>query len=172
MNMDAIYKYLESQGGHFAVEQERYGGGYRAIVCHRSACDFVFDMLEGDDIEGTQMQFFLGDNPLFPTATGSNVQEAVTKLDSKLNLLYTFEQSDGIRKWKALPNFELKALHDCEDGEEQTYYDVSWLDIINDLYGAGKWFYEQAKEEATPSHRRDLHALVNFEYTGDVLSLK
>ncbi|MEZ8028557.1 hypothetical protein [Enterovibrio norvegicus] len=170
--MDQIQKYLEAEGGHFAVEQERYGGSYRAIVCHRSACEFIFDNLEGDDLEGTQMQSFFWDNPLFPSATGNTTQEAIASLDAKLKVLYTFKQDQGARKWKAIPNFELKATHDCEDGEDQTQYDVSWLDIINDLDDAGRWFYEEAKEEATSSHRRDLHALINFKYTGDFLSLR
>lgn len=169
--MDSIHRYLEAKGGHLAVEQERYGGSYRAIVCHRSACDFVFDNLEGDNLEGTQMQSFFWENPLFPSATGSNVQEAIANLDAKLSILYTFEKCAGVSKWNALPNFELKAPHDCEEGEEQSFYDVSWLDIIRDLEGAGKWFYEEAKEQASPTNRRDLHALINFKYTGVLLSL-
>jgi hypothetical protein len=170
--MEFIHKYLEAKGGHFAVEQERYGGSYRAIVCHRSACEFIFDNLEGDDLEGTQMQSFFWDNPLFPSATGSTTQEAIANLDAKLKVLYTFKQEQDVRKWEAIPNFELKVAYDCEDGEEQSYYEVSWLDIINDLHDAGRWFYEEAKEKANPTNRRDLHALINFKYTGDLLSLR
>lgn len=165
--MDNIYKYLQSEGGHFAVEQERYGGSYRAIVCHRSACNFIFDNLEGDDLEGTQMQNFFWDNALFPSAIGNTIKEASDHLDSKLSVLYTFEQQSGGRKWRAIPNFELKAA----DDKEHTFYDVSWLDIINDLKGTGTWFYDEAKEQASPTELRGLHALINFKYTSDLLSL-
>lgn len=171
--MEIITKYLESEGGQFAVEQERYGGLYRAIVCHRSACDFIFDNLDGDDLDGTQMQSFFWDNALFPSATGNTVQEAVENLESKLKILYTFEKQSGVKKWVALRNFELKAPYDCDDDEDQTFYDVSWLDIINDLkLVSSRYFYESAKEQSSQTKRRDLHALVNFKYTDDFLSLK
>jgi hypothetical protein len=170
--MQIIEKYLESEGGQFAVEQERYGGSYRAIVCHRSACDFIFDNLEGDDLDGTQMQSFFWDNALFPSATGNTVQEAVENLESKLKILYTFEKQSGVKNWLAVRNFELKAPYDCDGDEEQTFYDVSWLDIINDLkLVSSRYFYESAKEQASLTKRRDLHALIKFNYTGDFLSL-
>lgn len=35
-------------------------------------------------------------------------------------------------------------LYDCENGEVQTYYEASWLDIINDQYDVRKWFYKEA----------------------------
>ncbi|ATC60112.1 hypothetical protein [Vibrio anguillarum] len=89
--MENITKYLEAKGGHFAVEQERYGGAYRAIIGHRSACEFIFDALEGDDNEATQMQSFFWSNSLFPSATGSSLQEAISNLDEKLAVMYTFE---------------------------------------------------------------------------------
>lgn len=58
--MDNIYKYLQSEGGHFAVEQERYGGSYRAIVCHRSACNFIFDNLEETILKVLRCKIFSG----------------------------------------------------------------------------------------------------------------
>lgn len=47
MDLDALNKYLEATQDHLGVEDQRYGGGFRAIVAHRSATDFLFDMLEG-----------------------------------------------------------------------------------------------------------------------------
>lgn len=117
------------------------------------------------------MQNFFWDNALFPSAIGNTIKEASDHLDSKLSVLYTFEQQSGGRKWRAIPNFELKAAHDCSDDKEQTFYDVSWLDIINDLKGTGTWFYDEAKEQASPTELRDLHALINFKYIGNLSSL-
>lgn len=170
--MENINKYLEAQGGHFAVEQERYGGSYRAIVCHRSACEFIFDALEGDDIEATQMQSFFWSNALFPSATSSSLQEAISNLDAKLAVMYSFEQCTGVYKWKAKANFELKAAYDQAEGEEPIFYDVSWLDIINDLFCGSPFYYDKAEDEATPTHRRNLHALLNFDYSGQFKDLK
>ncbi|WEK81896.1 MULTISPECIES: hypothetical protein [Vibrio harveyi group] len=45
-------------------------------------------------------------------------------------------------------------------------------EILNKAPLVADAFLEPASEEATPSHSRDLHALVNYEYTGDFLSLK
>ncbi len=49
MTLDALNKYLEATQDHLGVEDQRYGGGFRAIVAHRSAANFLFDKLEGSD---------------------------------------------------------------------------------------------------------------------------
>lgn len=52
MESTASNKYLEATEDHLGVEDQRYGGGFRGIVAHRSATDFLFDMLKGDDFQG------------------------------------------------------------------------------------------------------------------------
>ena len=50
---------------------------------------------------------------------------------------------------------------------------VDWLDIINDLRGVGSaFYYDEAEEEATPTVRRDLHALLTFNYSGPFKNFK
>lgn len=122
---DSLNKYLEATQDHLGVEGERYGGGFRAIVAHRSATDFLFGMLEGSDLEGTEAQAFLGENPLFPSAWGKTPLEALQKLDAKLGILYLFEPTPKrAYTWEAHPQFELKAQYDAEPSEVQTWYNV------------------------------------------------
>lgn len=173
MELDALNKYLEATQDHLGVEDQRYGGGFRAIVAHRSAADFLFDMLEGDDFQGTEAMAFLGDNPLFPSATGKTPQEALEKLNAKLGLLYSFEPSASVYKWKAIRRFELKAQYNAEPGKERGWYDVSWVDIVGDLKSSSLYWYEDSKASCSDSEKRDLHALINFKYEGpfeDLLS--
>ncbi len=61
MTLDALNKYLEATQDHLGVEDQRYGGGFRAIVAHRSAANFLFDKLEGGDFDGTEAQSFLNE---------------------------------------------------------------------------------------------------------------
>jgi hypothetical protein len=171
MELDALNKYLEATQHHLGVEGERYGGGFRAIVAHRSATDFLFDMLEGDDIQGTETQAFLGDNPLFPAAYGATPQEALQNLDQKISLLYDFEPGNGGFGWEAKQRFLLKAQYDADAGEERGWYDVSWIDIVDDLKSATTYYYEDSKAKCGDSHKRDLHALVSFQYEGPFASL-
>lgn len=171
MELDSLNKYLAATQDHLGVEDQRYGGGFRAIVAHRSASDFLFDMLEGDDFQGTEAQAFLGDNPLFPASWGSTPQEALQKLDAKLGLLYSFEASTGSYKWKAARRFELKAQYDADPGEERGWYDVSWVDIVGDLKSSSLYFYEGSKACCTHTEKRDLHALINFKYEGSFAGL-
>lgn len=171
MELNALNKYLEATQDHLGVEGERYGGGFRAIVAHRSATDFLFDMLEGDDFQGTETQAFLGDNPLFPSAHGATPQEALQKLDTKIGLLYQFEPSPCGYKWKAKSRFVLRAQYDAEPGEARGWYDVSWSDIVQDLRSNELYYYEDAKSKCGDSVRRDLHALVSFKYEGEFASL-
>lgn len=170
--MDSLNKYLDATQHHLGVEGERYGGGFRAIVAPRQATDFLFGMLEGDDIEGTQAQFFLGENPLFPSAYGSTPQEAMQRLDVKLSLLYRFEPASSGYKWKIEEQFELKANYDADPGEKPSSYQVSWGDIVQDLNSASDYFYESAKECCNSTEKRDLHALVNFKYEGIFANLR
>ncbi|TCV51405.1 hypothetical protein [Pseudomonas sp. 460] len=171
MELNALNKYLEATQDHLGVEGERYGGGFRAIVAHRSATDFLFDMLGGDDFQGTETQAFLGDNPLFPSARGATPQEALQKLDAKIGLLYQFEPNNGAYKWKAQSRFVLKAQYDAEPGEARGWYDVSWTDIVQDLRSNELYYYEDAKSNCGDTVKRDLHALVSFKYEGEFASL-
>lgn len=171
MELNALNKYLEATQDHLGVESERYGGGFRAIIAHRSSTDFLFDMLEGDDLQGTQAQEFFWDNPLFPSAHGTTPQEALQKLDEKLGLLYNFEPSDGGYKWKAQSRFVLKAQYDADSGEEGGWYDVSWSGIVQDLHSNSGYFYNDSKAKCSDAVRRDLNALLQFQYEGDFAAL-
>lgn len=171
MELDALNKYLEATQDHLGVEYQRYGGGFRAIVAHRSATDFLFDMLEGDDFQGTEAQAFLGENPLFPSATGTTPQQAIQNLNSKLEQIYEFEASSGVYKWKATRRFELKAQYNADPGEERGWYDVSWVDIVGDLKSSSLYWYEDSKASCNDSDKRDLHALINFKYEGPFAGL-
>ncbi|MFA0809475.1 hypothetical protein [Microbulbifer epialgicus] len=167
MQFENINKYIEATSKHLGVEDERYGGGYRAIVAHRCWVDFLFDKLEGDDLDGIQVQLFFTENPLFPAAYGGTASEALENLDKKLGALYKFEPKDGPYRWRAIPRYSLKAQHDCEPGEEQTYYDVDWDDVVSDLRTSSRYFYEDSKENSGPREKRNLHALINYRYEGD-----
>lgn len=171
MELDALNKYLEATQDHLGVEDQRYGGGFRAIVAHRSATDFLFDMLEGDDFQATEAMAFLGDSPLFPSATGKTPQEALQKLSAKLGLLHTFERSTSSHKWKAIRRFELKAQYDADPGEERGWYDVSWVDVVLDLKSSSLYYYEESKAGCSDCEKRDLHALINFKYEGPFAGL-
>ena len=171
MKLDALNKYLEATQDHLSVEDQRYGGGFRAIVAHRSATDFLFGMLDGGDFEATEAMAFLGDNPLFPSAIGATPQEALQNLSAKLGLLYQLETSTGAFKWKATRRFQLKAQYDADPGEDRGWYDVSWVDIVGDLQSSALYYYEDCKAKCNDSEKRDLHALVNFKYEGQFANL-
>ncbi|MEZ1440088.1 hypothetical protein QVM41_27925 [Pseudomonas shirazica] len=171
MELDALNKYLEATQDHLGVEGQRYGGGFRAIVAHRSTTDFLFDMLEGNDFQASEAMAFLGDNPLFPSATGKNPQEALKRLNDKMALLYSFESITSVRKWKAVRRFELKAQYDADPGEERSWYDVSWFDVVGDLKSSSFHYYEDSKSSCNDSEKRDLHALINFKYEGPFTGL-
>lgn len=168
---DSLNKYLEATQHHLGVEGERYGGGFRAIVAHRTATEFLFGMLEGSDFQGTEAQAFLGENPLFPSARGKTPMEALQKLDAKLTILYRFEPADRAFKWDVHRRYELKAQYDVEAGETQTWYDVQWEEIVQDLRSESVYYYETSKEHCGPREKRDLHALRNFRYEGDLSRL-
>lgn len=167
MEMEALNKYLEATQHHLGVEGERYGGGFRAIVAHRLAADFLFDKLDGDDYEATEAQAFLGENPLFPSAWGNTPQEAIKKLNAKIALLYEFVPTSDVYKCKAQARFELKAQYDAAPGEDRGWYNVSWNDIVKDLQSESIYYYEASKEKCGNSVKRDLHALRNFNYDGE-----
>ena len=175
--MEAIDKYLEATLHQLAIEDERYGGGWRAIVAPSAAIEFLFEMLCGDDIEGTQAQLFLSTNPLFPSAWGKTPSEALQNLDTKLALLYRFESVSAKFRcnWSLVPQFSLLALHDPEPGESPSSYQVEWVDIVQDLRAARaetNYFYDEARDSSSATKMRDLHALVNFKYDGTFAQLK
>lgn len=172
--MESIDKYLNATLHRLAVEEERYGGGWRAMVAPGTTIDFVFDMLGGDDIEGTQMQFFLSDNPLFPSARGQTPSEALGKLDVKLSVLYRFQFLDK-GNWRTVAQFNLLAHHDSDpDDESLSSYQVEWGDVIQDLrsmHSETKYFYDEARDRCSATQMRDLHALLNFKYEGVLAQL-
>lgn len=170
MALENINKYLSATSAHLGLEKENYGGSYRAIVAHRSRVEFLFDKLDGDDIEGTQAQSFFAENSLFPSASGSTPYEALEKLDKKLGILYRFEALEFDRV-KAIPNFELSAEDDCAPDEEQTFSNVYWDDVVHDLNSTATYFYENAKEYASARNRRSLFALINFQYKDEFKNL-
>lgn len=171
MELEALNKYLEATQEHLGVEDQRYGGGFRAIVAHRSVANFLFDMLDGGDFEATQAIEFMDDNPLFPFAVGATPQESLLNLSAKLGLLYHFETSTGAFKWTATRRFHLKAQYDADPGEERGWYDVSWVDIVGDLKSSDLYYYEDSKSKCNDIEKRDLHALVNFKYDGQFARL-
>lgn len=171
MELNALNKYLEATQDHLGVEGERYGGGFRAIVAHREATDFLFNMLEADDFRGTETQAFLSENPLFPSAHGATPQEALQRLDAKIGILFQFEPGTGSYKWEARSRFVLQAQYDAEPEEPRSYYDVSWEDIVQDLRSNQAYYYESAKSDCGNSVKRDLHALITFKYEGEFASL-
>ena len=172
MKLDALNKYLEATQDHLGVEDQRYGGGFRAIVAHRSAANFLFEKLEGGDFDGTEAQSFLNENPLFPSATGKTPQDALQKLNDKPELIYQFEPNSGVYKWAAIPRFKLQAQYDADPGEARSWYDVCWIDVVNDLQSDALYFYENCRDNCSDRVKRDLHALVNFKYEGIFAGLK
>jgi hypothetical protein len=152
----------------------RYGGGFTALVASSEAASFLFDMLSSDDNDATQAQEFLADNPLFPAARGEAATDALEKLDGKLGLLYRYERATagGARGWQAVRRFTLIAPHDCEAGEPQTWYDVHWDALIEDLRSQrSPFFYSDASSRVGLRTRRNLKALVEFDYAGDFAAL-
>ena len=143
----------------------------RAIVASRDMVAFLFDKLDGGDPDGTEAQLFFADNPLFPYGFGVTPSNALKDLDRKLGLLYELRSDTGSRDVKAIPKFELRARHDVEPNEPTSWYEVSWDDVVSDLRGSGRYFYEDAKDSATETVRRNLHALLQFKYVGPFLQL-
>lgn len=177
--------YLGATSDHLGVEANRYGRGFWAMALHTSASDFMFDMLTGDDERGLATFQFLQENPLFPAAYGDSPMSALAALDRKLGLLYCFNPREGwiadngeVTRWTETPQFSLKALCDPEPGNPSSWYDVSWLNIVEDLmesksaipYGAN--YYRDARETCGPLEKRNLHALANFSYDGEWAKLK
>ncbi|CAB3920223.1 Uncharacterised protein [Achromobacter xylosoxidans] len=170
---DNLNKYLAASSDHLGVERERYGGDFRAIAAPRPATEFLFSMLEGSDIEGTEAQGFLWSNPLFPATQGDTPTEALARLDAKLGLLYRFEPGPGGTGWIAVRQFTLLAQYDGEPGEAPESYDVRWGDIIEDLQNSrSTYFYEDCVKACSATRQRDLHALIHFDYTGAFASLR
>ena len=171
MDLDALNKYLAATQAHLGIEDQRYGGGFRAIVAHRSTTDFLFDMLDGDDFQGTEAMYFLEENYLFPSSCGATAQLALEKLNAKIGLLYKFEQGPSKFTLNAIRRFKLKAQYDVDPGEELSWYDVTWERVVDDLRSKELHFYQDSKNNCGVSVRRDLHALISFKYEGEFASL-
>lgn len=171
MKIDALNKYLEATQYHLGVEDQRYGGGFRAIVSNRTKVDYLFAMLEGGDIEASEAMAFMDENPLFPSAMGETPQGALQNLSAKLDLLYEFKPSEGVFKWEAKQRFELKAQYDTEPDEPESWYHVSWEDVVGDLRTSELFFYEASKSACSEKEKRNLHALINYQYEGPFATL-
>lgn len=174
--LDNINKYLEATCQFLGIADERYGGGFRAIICHQANVDWLHNRLTGDDFEGTQTQAFFGKNPIFPACWGGTASEAIEKLDQKLGILYEFVPTpNGVYKWKCQPKFSIRAQYDCNPGNEIEYYEVSWDMVVEDLHDSFKkdpsWYYESAEDESGPTTYRNLHALLNAVIPDDFKAL-
>ena len=157
--------YIDKMGLPLIVDQERYGGGYRAVVLHMDWATWIFDKLEGDDFDGTQAQCLLS-NELLPTAYGNSLSQALRRLSAKLEALYLITNEDGRKGVKR--KFSLIADYDCEKSEEQTSYEVDFNEIINDCRGRSTYWYDAAIEKCSNKNKRDLHALINFDWPDDL----
>lgn len=166
MNLENLDKYIEATNAYLGLHKEKYCGRYIAICLNRFGVEFLFEQLNGNDHELMECQDFLYDNPLFPFANGKTPTEALVNLDLKLGVLYSFHAQSDSTKVTALKNFELKAEHDIDEGDKQTYYEVDWNGIVSDLDSPSKGFYSSAKEKANNRVNRDLFALLNFKYDG------
>lgn len=161
-----LERYLDKMGAPLSVEQVRYGREYLVLVLSRSSAEFLYDMLEGDDIEGTQAQYFLSEHGLFPAAKGRSLGQALRRLSAKLEAMYTLTDKPG--RAGIQRKFELLAQHDTASGEAPSYYEVQFEQVVEDLRGRGRYWFEEAKEECSQTQRRDLHAWVNFQWTADL----
>lgn len=147
------------------VDQERYGGSYTAIVMHMDWATWIFDKLGGDDFDGTQAQYLLS-NQLLPVASGNSLSQALRRLNEKLKALYSITDEEGRNGVKR--KFSLVAEHDVKDGEALTFYDVDFNDVISDCRGKGTYWYDEAVENCSNKIKRDLHALINFDWPDDL----
>lgn len=169
MVLENINKYLQATSAHLGVEVLNYGGKYVAIIANVSTVNSLFSLLQSDDISHTEALDFLSENKLFPYSFGDSVDEAITKLNSKIGLLFEFDLQ-GKRYGTAVRRFELKAQLDADLDEtdlERTWYDVSFDDIVSDLSDSKEsYFYHHSKTISNDSVKRDLHAILNFKYEG------
>ncbi|MEM0550177.1 MULTISPECIES: hypothetical protein [Aeromonas] len=164
--IEFLERYLDKMDQPLAVEQERYGGGYRVILLHRTSAEFLFDMLEGDDNEGTQAQFFLGENMLFPSAWGRSLGQALRRLSAKLEAMYEITDKPG--RSGVARKFKLLAEYDTEPGEDKSYYDVEFEQVVDDCRHGDWYWFEDAKEKCSQTENRNLHAWVNFQWPADL----
>ena len=166
MLLENLNKYIEATNAYLGLQEEKYCDRYIAITLHKFGVEFLFEKLNGNDDELMECQDFLYDNPLFPFASGKTPTEALVNLDRKLGILYSFQVDNNSNITSAIGNFLLKAEHDIDEGEQQTYYDVCWNNIVSDLHSPSNDFYSRAKEKANNRVKRDLFALLKFEYVG------
>lgn len=164
--IEFLERYLDKMDQPLTVEQERYGGGYRVIVLHSDSAEFLFGMLGGGDIEGPQAQFFFAENMLFPSAWGSSLGQALRRLSAKLEAMYAITEKSG--RFGVERKFKLLAEYDTQPGEDKSYYEVKFEQVVNDLRHCGDYWYEEAKEKCSQTEKRDLYALVNFQWPADL----
>jgi hypothetical protein len=158
--MEHINKYLNVSGYFLGVEDQRYGGGYRAIIGNRYKVNWLFELMECDGFDSEQVETFLCENPIFPSSYGENVSSALIALDKKLSMIFDFTPEG-----KANPKFNLEAEYD--DSTEK--FTVSWNDIMDDVCSAyeqhkGGFFYEEAKKNCSTSKLKCLYSLINCNF--------
>jgi hypothetical protein len=158
--MEYIDKYLAATEYFLGVENQRYGGGYLAIVSNRYNVSWLFELLESDDFDFAQANLFLCENPIFPSAHGETASSALIELDKKLSMSFDFPSEGEVE-----PKFKLEAKYD--DSEEK--FPVSWNDIMDDLHiaykqHAGSFFYEEAKKNCSTNHLKCLYSLINCDF--------
>lgn len=164
--IEFLERYLDKMDQPLAVEQERYGGEYRVIVLHSDCAEFLFGMLEGDDIQGLQAQSFFAENKLFPSAWGSSLGQTLRRLSAKLEAMYEITDRPGRAGIER--KFKLLAEYDTKPGEDKSYYEVEFEQVVNDLRSGSGYWYEEAKERCSQTENRNLHALVNFQWPDDL----
>ena len=163
--IEFLERFLDKTDLHLGVDQGRYGGGYIAIVLHRSWTNWIFDQLESDDSDACEAQSLLANN-LFPTAQGNSLSQSLRRLSAKLDAMYELSDKEG---WPGVkPKFSLQAEHDIDADEVQTLYDVNFDDVVNDCRGGSTYWYSEAVEESNKRVKRDLNALVNFKWPDDL----
>jgi hypothetical protein len=163
--IEFLEAYLDKMDMPLAIEQERYGGGYRAIILHRGWTEWIFNNLSGDDNDGTEAQALLS-NQLLPTSYGNSLEQCLRRLSAKLEALYEITDEpyrNGVKR-----KFKLVAECDVALGEEIEFYDVEFEDVIQNCSGYGSYWYEKAVDESTNKVNRELHALVNFKWPVDL----
>jgi hypothetical protein len=155
-----IDQYIAVTDYYLGISSERYGGGFRAIVGNRSLVDWCFEIIDGEDLAAGELQDFFCENPLFPSSHGGSISGALSALNFKLNSLYEFEDTP-------IPKYEMKAQCEADSSGETEEYNVSWDDILTDLFKAQRQqeyhFYSFAKEQASPRRFRNLYALINVK---------
>ncbi len=166
-DIEFLEKYAKLADTTLRIEQERYGGSYRAIILPNYLSEFLFDNLSGDDKDGTETQFFFGENSLFPSADGDTIGQSLRRLSAKLEVMYTLHDNPTLpSRLNIIPNFSLFKTVEY-DNERPEIQMVSFEDVVEDLMrgGNGIYWYSELKAKASQKTYPNFHALLNVELT-------